>query len=78
MNRFSLAVAQMDEVTQRNATLVEKSAAAAQSLDDQTAKRHAAISVFRLNVSDANASGLELAIPAAASNMYDLTRPSLD
>ena len=49
VEQASQAVAQMDEVTQRNAALVEKSAAAAQSLDDQAVKLHAAISVFKLN-----------------------------
>jgi methyl-accepting chemotaxis protein len=78
VEQVSQAIAQMDEVTQRNAALVEENAAAAQSLDDQAAKLQAAISVFKTNVGDANTSGRELADPAHASNMYHLTRPSLD
>jgi methyl-accepting chemotaxis protein len=42
------AVTQMDEVTQQNAALVEQAAAAAQSLDDQEKKLHAALSAFKL------------------------------
>lgn len=78
VEQVSRAVAQMDEITQRNAALVEESAAAAQCLDDQAVKLHAAISVFRLDIIDADASGLELASPGAVSNVPGSTRHSLD
>jgi methyl-accepting chemotaxis protein len=42
------AVAQMDRVTQQNAALVEQSAAAAQSLDDQAQQLVQAVQLFRL------------------------------
>ena len=42
------AVSQLDQMTQQNAALVEESAAAAQSLKDQAARLHSAVSVFRL------------------------------
>ena len=42
------AVTQLDEMTQRNAALVEQSAAAAQSLSEQTLKLAEAVAVFRL------------------------------
>lgn len=42
------AVAQMDEVTQQNAALVEQAAAAASSLDEQAARLRSAVAVFRL------------------------------
>jgi len=42
-------VAQMDEMTQQNAALVEEAAAAAASLEDQTRNLDDAVSVFRLN-----------------------------
>ncbi|WP_069266636.1 methyl-accepting chemotaxis protein [Paraburkholderia nodosa] len=41
------AVAQMDQVTQRNAALVEQAAAAASSMADQAAQLQQAVSVFR-------------------------------
>jgi len=42
------AVAEMDTVTQQNAALVEEAAAAAQSLQEQSARLAEAVSVFRL------------------------------
>src|SRR5690606_25692167 len=42
------AVAQMDEVTQQNAALVEEAAAAAASLEDQTMNLTRSISVFKI------------------------------
>ncbi len=42
------AVADMDKVTQQNATLVEESAAATESMKDQTARLAQLVSVFRL------------------------------
>jgi methyl-accepting chemotaxis protein len=48
IDQIGQAVTQMDHVTQQNAALVEQAAAAAQSLDDQAARLHAAISVFKL------------------------------
>ncbi|WP_010089378.1 methyl-accepting chemotaxis protein, partial [Burkholderia ubonensis] len=46
IEQVSLAVTQMDEVTQQNAALVEQAAAAASSLDEQTTRLRAAVSVF--------------------------------
>ncbi len=48
IEQVGLAVAQMDEVTQQNAALVEQAAAAAASLDEQAARLRSAVSVFRL------------------------------
>jgi methyl-accepting chemotaxis protein len=42
------AVAQLDQVTQQNAALVEESAAAAESLKQQAARLAETVSVFRL------------------------------
>jgi methyl-accepting chemotaxis protein I, serine sensor receptor len=47
IDQVNLAVAQMDEVTQQNAALVEQAAAAAGSLEDQARRLTAAVSVFR-------------------------------
>jgi len=46
IDQVNLAVAQMDEVTQQNAALVEQAAAAAGSLEDQARRLTAAVSVF--------------------------------
>jgi methyl-accepting chemotaxis protein-1 (serine sensor receptor) len=55
------SVAQMDQVTQQNAALVEESAAAAQSLQLQAQQLVQAVAVFRLPARD----GMSLAVPAA-------------
>ena len=48
IDQVGQAVTQMDEVTHQNAALVEQAAAAAQSLDDQAKKLHAAVCGFKL------------------------------
>ena len=48
VGQISQAIAQMDQATQQNAALVEESAAAAQSLQQQAAELVAAVSQFRL------------------------------
>ncbi|QGZ64569.1 methyl-accepting chemotaxis protein [Paraburkholderia acidisoli] len=48
IDQVAVAVGQMDEATQRNAALVEQSAAAAQSLEDQAGKLRETVAVFRL------------------------------
>lgn len=40
---------QLDEATQRNASLVEESAAAARALEEQATQLSAAVSVFRIH-----------------------------
>ncbi|SDQ26996.1 methyl-accepting chemotaxis sensory transducer with TarH sensor [Paraburkholderia fungorum] len=47
IDQVNLAVAQMDEVTQQNAALVEQAAAAASSLEDQARRLSAAVAVFQ-------------------------------
>jgi methyl-accepting chemotaxis protein I, serine sensor receptor len=47
IDQVNLAVAQMDQVTQQNAALVEQAAAAASSLEDQARRLTAAVAVFR-------------------------------
>jgi len=48
INQIGDAVAQLDQVTQQNAALVEESAAAAESLKQQAAKMNEVVSAFRL------------------------------
>jgi methyl-accepting chemotaxis protein len=47
IEQVNAAVAQMDEMTQQNAALVEEAAAAAESLQDQAGSLVQAVSVFR-------------------------------
>ncbi len=62
IEQVTQAVAQMDEVTQQNAALVEEAAAAAESLEDQTRVLARAVAMFRLETGSAQpASGRRLA-----------------
>jgi methyl-accepting chemotaxis protein len=49
IEQVNQAIGQMDEVTQQNAALVEESAAAAASMEDQAAKLAQVVSVFKLD-----------------------------
>ena len=48
IEHVTIAIADMDNATQQNAALVEQSAAAAQSLQEQAAKLADAVRVFKL------------------------------
>ncbi|NTZ44880.1 MULTISPECIES: methyl-accepting chemotaxis citrate transducer [Lelliottia] len=50
IEQVSLAVSQMDSVTQQNAALVQESATAAAALEDQAEQLRQAVAAFRLNV----------------------------
>ncbi|MTC60304.1 HAMP domain-containing protein [Providencia rustigianii] len=52
ISQVSIAVAEMDKVTQQNASLVEQSAVAANVLEEQVAKLSQLISIFRLPALD--------------------------
>ncbi|WP_042880762.1 methyl-accepting chemotaxis protein [Cupriavidus necator] len=56
IEQVNQAVAQMDEVTQQNAALVEEAAAAAGALEEQASRLQGAVSRFRLAAEDAQAS----------------------
>jgi len=64
IEQVSLAVSQMDEVTQQNAALVEEAAAAAESLEEQAGNLAQAVAVFKL---DDGAVAPRLAAPRSAS-----------
>ncbi|MFZ4211960.1 methyl-accepting chemotaxis protein [Pantoea endophytica] len=49
IQQVSLAVTEMDNVTQQNASLVEEASSAAASLEDQAGRLTQAVAVFRLN-----------------------------
>ena len=59
------AVSRVDQMTQQNAALVEQSAAAAASLEDQATRLVAAVAVFRLTPDD-------VLTPAAAPRVFSL------
>jgi len=64
------AITNIDETTQQNAALVEQSAAAAQSLQDQAAKLMQLVSVFKLDqqmTKTAAAAGTSAAMPKNAT-----------
>ncbi len=65
VNQVSEAVMGIDEITQQNAALVEESAAAAQSLQEQAAALVNNVAVFRLTPDDAHTAAAP-ATPAAA------------
>ncbi|MGI4844092.1 MAG: methyl-accepting chemotaxis protein [Janthinobacterium lividum] len=48
IEQINMAISQMDEVTQQNASLVEEAAAAAESLQEQAGKLAGLVSVFKL------------------------------
>ncbi|MGE5649803.1 MAG: methyl-accepting chemotaxis protein [Bacillota bacterium] len=55
IEQINQAVAQMDQVTQQNAALVEEAAAASQAMQEQAAGLARAVSAFRLEKDDARA-----------------------
>jgi len=72
IGHVALAVSQMDEATQQNAALVEEAAAAAQSLQDQTAKLRQAVAIFKMDDDDGGMRGrhtLSFAHNAAGSRV---------
>ena len=52
IDQVGQAVAEMDRVTQQNASLVEESAAAAAALEDQSEQLRQAVAAFRLNMQE--------------------------
>ena len=68
IDQVAIAVAEMDSVTQQNASLVEESASAAAALEDQAERLNQAVAAFRLSPATVSRS-----TPAAAPS---LTTPS--
>ncbi|MDH6591124.1 methyl-accepting chemotaxis protein [Variovorax sp. TBS-050B] len=63
IEQVNQAIAQMDQVTQQNAALVEEAAAAAQSMQEQAASLVQAVSVFKLDGSDAPRTLVQMQAP---------------
>jgi methyl-accepting chemotaxis protein len=62
IQQINAAVTQLDQMTQQNAALVEESAAAAESLRDQSGRLSEAISVFRLSSAQTPAAATAVAL----------------
>jgi methyl-accepting chemotaxis protein len=65
IEQINMAIAQMDEVTQQNAALVEEAAAASQSMQEQAGKLAAVVGFFKTGAGQASARQ-PLAAPAPA------------
>ncbi|CBG88685.1 methyl-accepting chemotaxis protein II [Citrobacter rodentium] len=80
IDQVALAVAEMDRVTQQNASLVQESAAAAAALEDQASRLTRAVSAFRLAAGSRTAkAGEERAVasgPRAAQKPSVNTEPN--
>jgi methyl-accepting chemotaxis protein-3 (ribose and galactose sensor receptor) len=75
IQQVSLAVTEMDNVTQQNASLVEEASSAAASLEDQAGRLTQAVAVFRLN--DSPAAQMAKASPSALRTPTLAPRPAL-
>jgi methyl-accepting chemotaxis protein len=62
IGQVNLSITQMDDATQQNAALVEEAAAAAQSLQEQTAQLEQVIATFKLDTSGAGSGRTALAL----------------
>lgn len=67
IDQVGLAVAEMDRVTQQNASLVEESAAAAAALEEQASRLTQAVAVFRIQHDQQRARDVATAKPAPAA-----------
>ncbi|KAF1044754.1 MAG: Methyl-accepting chemotaxis protein III [Delftia tsuruhatensis] len=76
VTQVSDAVQQLDQVTQQNASLVEESAAAADSLNKQAAQLVQLVSVFRLDEREARAQAVSAPVAAAVPARAQTARPS--
>ena len=66
IHQINATVTQLDQMTQQNAALVEESAAAAESLRDQSSRLSEAISVFKLSSAPATAARSAVGKPIQA------------
>ncbi|HGN9371451.1 TPA: methyl-accepting chemotaxis protein [Citrobacter pasteurii] len=67
IDQVGLAVAEMDRVTQQNASLVEESAAAAAALEEQASRLTQAVAVFRIQHDQQRARDVATTKPASAT-----------
>ncbi|QNA99180.1 methyl-accepting chemotaxis protein [Massilia sp. Se16.2.3] len=77
IEQINEAVAQMDQVTQQNAALVEEAAAASASMQEQAAHLSRAVSVFRIDGAELARAQAAPAAPAAPAAKQQAARPAL-
>jgi methyl-accepting chemotaxis protein len=77
IEQVNQAIAQMDQVTQQNAALVEEASAAAESLQDQAANLSQVVGVFRLDDMHAATSAIAAVRPTQALRIAAPTRIAL-
>jgi methyl-accepting chemotaxis protein len=77
IDQINVAISQMDQVTQQNASLVEEAAAAAESMQEQAGKLAEVVAVFKLDASTQAAAPAAAVRPAVArSAPARLARPA--
>jgi len=76
IDQVGLAVAEMDRVTQQNASLVQESAAAAAALEEQASRLTQAVAVFRI-MQDQRKEAREQAIVAKAAAPLATRKPAV-
>lgn len=69
IDQVGQAVAEMDRVTQQNASLVEESAAAAAALEEQAARLNEAVAVFKVNRTRSTPVSRSATMPASKPKM---------
>ena len=79
IEQVNVAIAQMDQVTQQNAALVEQAAAAAESMQEQAARLSEVVSIFKLGGAGAMAAPVAIASaprkPLVAPTPKKVARP---
>jgi methyl-accepting chemotaxis protein len=76
IEQVNQSVAQMDQVTQQNAALVEEATAAAHSLEEQAAALRESVAAFRIAQQDGgNAAALRRPVPAPRQPVRQMAQP---
>ncbi|GGC62979.1 methyl-accepting chemotaxis protein [Undibacterium terreum] len=70
IEQVNLAIAQMDEVTQQNAALVEEAAAASQSMQDQAANLVEVVSIFKVDATAGKTAAHRPQVVSSAAMRY--------
>jgi methyl-accepting chemotaxis protein len=75
IGQVNTAISEMDKVTQQNAALVEESAAAAETLNEQAQRLAQAVSVFTLAAGEAQAGAATRTVPSRPAAAARATAP---
>ncbi|MGE9549789.1 methyl-accepting chemotaxis protein [Erwinia amylovora] len=77
IQQVSLAVTEMDNVTQQNASLVEEASAAASSLEEQASRLTQAVAAFHLTDSDSRKTATQVQTLSPVKTLPVAVRPAL-